>query len=120
MALGAGTGGRVADRDARREARRFPITAQLLFREHGESAWRTGSTINVSRSGVLFRTAGTPLDPTHSLDFILTLPLDGETLAPHVRCTGHIVRVAPEVLANGDHAVAVAIDSYAMEGRHPV
>jgi hypothetical protein len=54
------------------------------------------------------------------LDFILTLPLDGETLAPHVRCTGHIVRVAPDVLANGDHAVAVAIDSYAMEGRLPV
>jgi hypothetical protein len=106
--------------DTRRRGRRFPITAQLLFREHGQSEWRTGATINVSRSGVLFRADGTPPGTAETLDFILTLPMNGESPAPHVRCTGHVVRVASGVIANGGHAVAVSIDGYALEGRIPV
>ena len=118
-APGKGTGDIVADSDTRRQAKRFPITAQLLFREHGESVWRTGATINVSRSGVLFRTDGPPPATTHTLDFILALPVNGESPAPHVRCTGHVVRIAPKMLAGGAHAVAVSIEGYALEGRLP-
>ena len=110
----------MADTDSRRKARRFPITAQLLFREHGESAWRTGATINVSRSGVLFRTDGAAPRTTQPLDFLLALPLNGGSPAPHVRCTGQVVRVAPGVLADGALAVAASIDGYALEGRLPV
>ena len=110
----------MADTDTRRQARRFPITAQLLFREHGESAWRTGATINVSRSGVLFRADGAAPGTTQPLDFVLSLPLDRETPEPHVRCTGRVVRIAPGVFADGAHAVAVSIDGYALEGRLPV
>jgi len=110
----------VAETDTRRGARRYPISAQLLYRGPGESAWHLGSTINVSRSGVLFRTDGTLPGAIDSLDFILTLPVNGAAPAPHVRCTGHVVRVAPEELLGGGHAVAVSIDGYAMEGRIPV
>jgi len=110
----------VAHTDALPRARRFPIAAELLFREHGQPAWRTGTTINVSRSGVLFRAEGTPPGSTQSLDFILTLPLNGGAPAPHVRCQGRVVRIAPEALAGGGHAVAVSIEGYALEGRLPV
>jgi hypothetical protein len=94
--------------------------AELLFREHGRPAWRLGTTINVSRSGVLFRADGTPPSSTQPLDFILKLPLSGEAPAPHVRCTGRVVRIAPGMLAEGGHAVAVSIEGYALEGRLPV
>jgi hypothetical protein len=110
----------VADTDTRRRAKRYPIAARLLYREHGESAWHQGSTINVSSCGVLFRTDETPPGAVRSVDFILTLPVPGDAPSPHVRCTGHLVRVAPGELAGGGHAVAVAIDGYALEGRLPV
>jgi hypothetical protein len=112
-------GALVAETDARRRARRFPIAARVLFRESGEAPWRVGSTINVSSSGVLFRAEGTPPRASESLDFILTLPLDGGTPAPHVRCTGRVIRIAPADLAGGGHAVAVSIDGYALDGRLP-
>ena len=113
-------GALVAETDTRRRATRYPIAARVLFRESGESPWRVGSTINVSRSGVLFRADGEPPPTTHSLDFIVTLPLEGETLAPCVRCTGRVVRIAPGQAAGGGHDVAVSIDGYALEGRLPV
>jgi hypothetical protein len=110
----------VANTDARPRARRFPIAAELLFREHGQRAWRSGTTVNVSRSGVLFLAEGTPPGPARPLDFILTLPFNGEAPAPRVRCQGHVVRIAPEAPAGGGHAVAVSIEGYALEGRLPV
>jgi hypothetical protein len=110
----------VADTNTRPRATRFPIAAELRFREHGKSAWRTGTTINVSRSGVLFRAEGTPPGSTRPLDFILKLPLSGEAPTPHVRCKGHVVRIAPGMLAEGGRAVAVSIEGYALEGRLPV
>jgi hypothetical protein len=110
----------VADTDTRPRARRFPIAAELLYREHGKSAWRTGTTINVSRSGVLFRADGKAPGSTRPLDFILKLPLNGESPAPHVRCRGHVVRVEQGMLAGGGDSVAVSIEGYALEGRLPI
>jgi hypothetical protein len=103
--------------ERRPRAQRFPIQTSLRFREHGESAWRTGATINVSRSGVLFRADGPLPDPVHAVDFIIELPLNGVTPGPHVRCTGHVVRTAPEEIAGGGCAMAVTIDGYGLEGR---
>ncbi len=105
--------------ETHRRAKRFPITAPLLFRERGEPEWRRASTINVSRSGVLFRPDGPLPAANRVLDFVLALPLNGETPAPHVRCTGRVVRVASERSAGAAHAVAVSIDGYALEGRLP-
>jgi hypothetical protein len=92
----------------------------LRFREQGESEWRLASTINVSRSGVLFRADGPLADLVHAVDFIIELPVDGVTPGPHVRCTGHVVRTAPEEIAGGGCAMAVTIDGYGLEGRFGV
>jgi hypothetical protein len=92
----------------------------LRFREHGESEWRLASTINVSRSGVLFRADGPLADPVHAVDFIIELPLNGVTPGPQLRCTGHVVRTEPEEIAGGGCAMAVTIDGYGLGGRLPV
>ena len=104
--------------EPQRRAKRFPIMTSLLFRSHGESEWRTGSTVNFSHSGVLFRADGPPPGLGCAVDFIVTLPLNGLTPCPQVRCTGRVVRVAEGDLAGCSHAVAVAIDGYAFEGWH--
>ncbi len=109
----------MTETDTRRKAPRFPMTARLLFRERGESSWRAGETINVSRSGVLFRADGEPPGRYDSLEFILTLPVNCDALPPRARCLGHVVRIAPGTLAGGSHAVALSIDSYTLEGRVP-
>ena len=36
-------------------AQRFPIRARVLYGEGGAQAWAEGETVNISRSGVLFR-----------------------------------------------------------------
>ena len=88
----------------------------MRFREHGESEWRLASTINVSRSGVLFLTDGPLADPVHALDIVIDLPLTGVTPGPQLRCTGHVVRTAPGELAGAGQDVAVSIDGYALGG----
>lgn len=100
-------------------AKRFPIRAPLLLREQGEPEWRQGSTLNLSCSGVLFRIDGQPPGVGRAVDFILTLPLNGLTPAPAVRCSGRVVRIATEELAAGGRLVAMTIDSHAFEVRPP-
>ena len=100
--------------EARRRATRFPIAAPLLFREQGDSEWHQALTVNVSHSGVLFLTDGPPPGGGAAVDFVLTLPRPGVAPAPHLRCTGHVVRIGPEDLAGGGRTVAITIDSYAM------
>jgi hypothetical protein len=87
----------------------------VLFREHGESEWHRGSTLNISRLGVLVRTDGPLPGPGDAVDFILTLSLNEMAPASQVCCAGHVVRIAPEELAGGGRAVAMTIDSYAFE-----
>jgi hypothetical protein len=110
----------VTDAYRRRRGRRYAIATSLLYREHGSPQWRKGTTVNVSRSGVLFRTDGKVPGMSQRLDFILTLPLNRKSPEPHARCTGHVVRMNPDVFPFGGHAVAVAIDGYLLEGRLPV
>jgi len=102
-----------------RRARRFPIRASLLFRRRGESAWRHGLTVNVSRTGVLFHADGPLPGAGQGVDFVLTLPLDGSTPAPQVRSTGRVARTMPAAHGGLGHTVAVSIDGYALEGRRP-
>jgi len=103
-----------------RQGIRFPITTSLLYREHGTLTWHPGSTVNVSRSGVLFRVGGEPPRPAQRMDFVFALPLNGESPPSHVRCTGRVVRTESGSLGAGGHAVAVSIEGYALEGRLPV
>lgn len=71
---------------------RFPIHAQMRYRVVGERIWREGETVNISKSGVLFRgeqtvAAGTPIE----MNFTLPVQLQGQGGA-QVSCHGVIVR----------------------------
>ncbi len=73
-------------------APRFPIEAKMQYREGGESAWHEGTTINISRSGVLFKSDRT-LEPRKVLEMRIAFPPeftgDSET---GVLCWGPVVR----------------------------
>ena len=103
--------------ETRRRATRFPISAPMLFRTHGEAEWHQASTVNFSHSGVLFKSDGPLPRAGDAVEFIVTLLLNGMKPPPRVRCTGHVVR-QQEDLAGKTHAVAVVIDGYAFERRH--
>ena len=106
-----------SDARMRRRARRFPIAAHLTYREHGGTAWRQGITINVSRTGILFRADGPPPGTREPLEIVLTLAFSRFAPARHVRCTARVARIAPGDLSWGGRAVAVAIAKYALLGR---
>ena len=71
---------------------RFEVRLAISYRQRGDTDWRTSTTENVSRSGVLFRADG-PLDPQTPLELMLTLPgtVAGEPPS-RLRCDGHVVR----------------------------
>lgn len=84
----------------------------MLFRQPGESTWRPASTLNVSRTGVLFRAEGKLPDSSRAIEFIMTLPSFAPRVGARVRCTGAIARVAHEELVGGARAVGVTIEHY--------
>jgi hypothetical protein len=96
------------------------MATALRFREHGESEWRVASTLNVSRSGVLFRADGPPPGMRRDVEFILALPLLGAGPRAEIRCTGRVVRIeGPDEPAGGGCAVAATISTYEISGRLP-
>ena len=76
----------------RMRAPRFPLTLPIRCRRAGNERWIEGVTINISRSGVLFRTS-MPLDIDTPVE--MTIVLGGSSMTPgELRCDGHIVRIA--------------------------
>jgi hypothetical protein len=73
-------------------APRFPIQAPLTFRAGGEKSWHEGKTINISRSGVLFK-ADHALEPKTMLEMRIAFPpeMTGD-VETNVVCWGPIVR----------------------------
>jgi PAS domain S-box-containing protein len=92
-------------------APRFTLQLPVHYRLHGETLWRHGTTENISRSGLLFRTEQL-LQPHARLEISLELPTDvfGITAAEIV-CRGEIVRQVnpPE---EGMRALAARILDY--------
>jgi PAS domain S-box-containing protein len=73
-------------------ARRFNLHLPLRYRPLGETAWRPGTTENISRSGLLFR-AQEMMQPNAQLEINLVLPPEIAGLpATEVVCRGEIVR----------------------------
>jgi PAS domain S-box-containing protein len=73
-------------------ARRFNLHLPLRYRPLGENDWRSGTTENISRSGLLFR-AEELLQPNAQLEINLVLPVEIAGLAAtEVVCRGEIVR----------------------------
>lgn len=59
-------------RELQQRAQRYPVAAPVRFRHVGHLGWRSGRTLNLSRSGVLFESeavlpAGTVVDLAISL-----------------------------------------------------
>ena len=59
-------------------AQRFPINVPLHYRMNGMTHWLNGTTLNISRSGILFQTDGM-IPPRSVLD--LQFNLKGMTLS---------------------------------------
>lgn len=61
-------------------ATRFPMILPLRYRSQGETGWSYGMTIDISRTGVLFR-AECALDAQAPVEIEVTLPGDFEATA---------------------------------------
>src|SRR5713101_5692248 len=73
-------------------AQRFNLQLPLKYRLLGESAWRNGTTENISRSGMLFRAEET-IQPNAQLEINLVLPAEIAGLSTaEVICHGEVVR----------------------------
>jgi len=73
----------------------------MLYRQVGEEAWTSGTTENISASGVLF-VGARDLEPATPVEMTVTLPSEVTgTAAVEVICLGHVVRRRPEQHAGG-------------------
>ena len=94
-------------------AQRFRIQTLVYYRESGKTAWEEGTTLNISRTGILFQTkTDLPLQTTIQIRITLPHEITGEAPAEIV-CWGPVVR--KELLASpvGQHALAATISRYA-------
>jgi hypothetical protein len=101
-------------------AQRFSVQVRLRYRCLGEDCWYDGWTVNMSRTGVLFR-ASKPLDPDTRIEMMLSLPpiLGGESSA-NVFCKGQIVRVQEMPAAENQVALAATIHRFKfLRGQQP-
>jgi hypothetical protein len=110
--VGAATEWRVTPKRLVPRAPRFALKMPVLFRPVGTDEWRQGLTENVSRSGVLFRTAEA-IHPRTPLEIKLVLPLEiGGQAAANVHCRGEVVRAVEPGLDSQPGEAAVAIFDY--------
>jgi hypothetical protein len=88
-------------------ARRFAVRAPVRYRAHAGGRWHSGTTENVSRSGVLLR-GDASLTTDTPIDLILDLPvvLPDEPSAT-VICRGRVVRAES---ADTEEGVMVAAE----------
>jgi hypothetical protein len=93
-------------------AERFPIETQVRFREKGEPDWNEGTTLNISRTGILFRTPRA-LPPSTVIEMQILFPAEITGGPPaNVLCWGPIVRAQAPAEPNLDPAQAAAIVNY--------
>jgi len=93
-------------------APRFPIEMFLRYRPSGEIGWREGTTVNISRSGVLFQVdqlleVGTPIE----MSFALPVEIGGEAGA-EVSCRAQVVRTVMPPSTDTPPAIAATILEY--------
>ena len=93
-------------------AQRFNLNLPLKYRQIGQTAWHTGTTENISRSGLLFR-AEELISPNSQLEINLVLPAEIAGLASaEVMCRGEIVRAVQPENASVNPALAAKILQY--------
>lgn len=93
-------------------AQRFAVEIPIRYREKGSVGWQEGTTVNISASGILFRSKRF-WRPRTVLDVALTLPvaISGESPA-EIGCQGSIVRKATASGNSKTLLLAVSIARY--------
>ena len=99
-------------------AQRYAIALPMRYRRMGEEAWAAGTTVNISRSGVLFE-GERSLDREAGIELALTMPADVAEGA-RVVARGVVVRAAAQgaVDVRGTFAATIAYYSFVRDGRN--
>ncbi|MGH9529120.1 MAG: ATP-binding protein [Terriglobales bacterium] len=93
-------------------AKRFALQLPLKYRPLGEQNWHSGTTENISRSGMLFR-AEEVISPNVQLEINLVLPREIAGLSEaEVVCRGEIVRAVERSESAMSPAIAAKILQY--------
>lgn len=93
-------------------AQRFVLQLPLKYRPIGEEDWHSGTTENISRSGMLFRAEGL-ISPNVQLEINLVLPREIAGLSDaEVVCRGEIVRAVEGTNPAMSPAIAAKILQY--------
>ena len=93
-------------------AERFALQLPLKYRPLGEQDWHSGTTENISRSGMLFR-AEELISPNVQLEINLVLPREIAGLSDaEVVCRGEIVRAVERSESTMSPAIAAKILQY--------
>jgi hypothetical protein len=87
-------------------ATRYPIKASIRFRLKGKFEWQEGTTVNISRSGVLFQSC-MDLPPETMIVMQIALPIDSLDTTT-VRCWGRVVRTDSCLTEKCGHPVLAA------------
>jgi hypothetical protein len=92
-------------------APRLPLRAPLTVRSSPGAAWADGWTVNISRSGVLFRLAQSHV-PEGDVEFVISLSRGalqgpGVPLLPDLHCRGRVIRTTSS--PDGEAMVAASI-----------
>lgn len=101
--------------DSPTRAPRFSLQLPVHYRPLGGSAWSDGITENISRSGVLFRTA-TILEINTPIEMRVVLPIGtSPERFTEVVCTGRVLRTVGVSGADARPGLAAAITDYRLE-----
>ncbi len=91
----------------RPRAQRFPIETFVRFRASGDTHWSEGTTVNISRSGVLFYSPKA-LRPKTKIEMRIVFP------TVLIVCWGSVSRTEPAMSGNARSALAAVIIDYAL------
>jgi hypothetical protein len=106
-----GAEGGVASSDFRPRAPRFPIHASVQYRELNKQDWHEGTTVNISRTGILFQTDCDVL-PQTALEMRVSFPAEVTgASAMNVVCWGPVVRKIADIPLSNP-TVAASIQRY--------
>jgi hypothetical protein len=94
-------------------AERLAIGAPVAYRSIFDDSWQAGTTVNISRTGVLFRPPDGASPPAADLQLVIylsraPLEVDGAAIpTPDLYCGGRVARTAD---LGGQPVVAMQID----------
>jgi hypothetical protein len=96
-------------------AYRYPLQLPLRYRSIGDQTWSTGTTTNISRSGVLFR-GEKPIDIETEIE--MDIVLSAMSAGADVVCRARVVR-AERAAADEAPILAAAFSNFRLEPAQP-